>query len=699
MLIGSGAAKYTRDQVGGKGYGLFRLVGHGFNVPDFFVIASGTDITSAEFQAELNAKADALDTELFSVRSSGAMEDGDNASFAGQYLTELNVKKTELMSAVKRVFASAHGCGAVEYSQHFGALARGMAIVVQKQIDGIQSGVMFSTSPQDRAKVLIERVGGLGETLVSGKTVPQTLSIAKTEISSDGYINELIAAAAVLEKAEGGPVDVEWTFDGERLWFLQLRRQTVLSDAVPEFDGKPRELYVYRDFTVFNHSVQAIAAQKDVQEKLFGFSTPIYDGLWVCGREFYSDDNTEYANALWAQLDGTGFFESFLHNIEQVVRTTKRRTAAVKHKDFSALTRKQLQAAYKRELNAYIASYVPMMMRPDDYLYARLVETSGAARTRELVGAVSAVLPPTYYSGERSCFLRAVASGDGKAKDRYIDRYEWKNNPLGKTLTPVTSAEFDARSKGMDGERATALLKTAANDRKKQSAAARAVIEAATAEEKRLVELIRSFTYYRTRTAENSDRYFYYIRTTLIKEIARRARLDDGTIMLHRADEIEQVIASGKAAICGTEIIKRKNGEAIIFEQGESKTYYGACAYGLLKQLLPKTDNTCGVSGEIACAGEVKSARVKVVNSFADAADMEQGCILVATMTTPDLTMALEKAVGIITDEGGITCHAAIIAREYAVPCLVGTKTATQVLRDGMIVHLDCINGCFTIIE
>ena len=68
-------------------------------------------------------------------------------------------------------------------------------------------------------------------------------------------------------------------------------------------------------------------------------------------------------------------------------------------------------------------------------------------------------------------------------------------------------------------------------------------------------------------------------------------------------------------------------------------------------------------------------------------------------MTTPDIALALEKAIGIITDEGGITCHAAIIAREYAVPCLVGTKIATQVLHDGMCVKLDCINGKFEILK
>ena len=59
----------------------------------------------------------------------------------------------------------------------------------------------------------------------------------------------------------------------------------------------------------------------------------------------------------------------------------------------------------------------------------------------------------------------------------------------------------------------------------------------------------------------------------------------------------------------------------------------------------------------------------------------------------------MERASGIITDEGGITCHAAIIACEYAVPCLVGTGIATALLQDGMLVELDCIHGICTIVN
>jgi pyruvate,water dikinase len=93
------------------------------------------------------------------------------------------------------------------------------------------------------------------------------------------------------------------------------------------------------------------------------------------------------------------------------------------------------------------------------------------------------------------------------------------------------------------------------------------------------------------------------------------------------------------------------------------------------------------------------SGRVKIVNSFLQAQDVEKGDIIVTTMTTPEITIALDKAAGIITDEGGVTCHAAIIAREYAIPCLVGTQNATKLLKDGMFVKIDCINGSVEIVN
>lgn len=687
MIVYEKDKEYDKNLVGGKGYGLFRLVRYGFCVPDFFVIEAGTDLADKSVLDALKFYADKLDCETFSVRSSGVSEDGANASFAGQYHTELNVPKSGLVEAVYKVCASANDKGAKAYSKRFGILSCNMAIIVQRQITGTESGVLFSTAPQEQNSVLIERVMGGGENLVSGKTIPQTLCYRKGE-TANGYEKELLSAAKFLEEHEGCPVDVEWTYDG-KLWFLQLRCQTVLSDDIPSIPDRNWKLYVYRDFTVFNHSIQVRASQEDIQRKTFGFYLPVTEGLLICGREFYSDENDAAVNAVWEQVDQGDFFEGFLNRIEEVVNCTKRRTAAVKKKDFSKLSEEKLFMAYEREIAAYLKSYVPMMMRPDEYLRDCLVRLAGEERANEFIGAAAALLPPTFYSNERICFLRAVACGNGR---KYLGKYEWKNNPLGKRFLPVSEREFRARAAGITPEQARKLININRMKKRAEVAHARKIIASADDRIARLIGLILQFTYYRTRTAEISDRYFYYIRKNLLSELARRFGLSDETLLLYRADEIF-LLREGKR-LSETEMTKRKNGEAVIFQDGKCRTYFGMNAYNRLKRLLPVPEKGGIFHGKIACAGEV-TGTVKVVKCFSDAEQMEAGNILVASMTTPDLALALEKAIGIITDEGGITCHAAIIAREYSIPCLVATKVATQVLSDGMKITLDCINGCF----
>ena len=85
----------------------------------------------------------------------------------------------------------------------------------------------------------------------------------------------------------------------------------------------------------------------------------------------------------------------------------------------------------------------------------------------------------------------------------------------------------------------------------------------------------------------------------------------------------------------------------------------------------------------------VAVGKVKVLSGAAEINRMEPGEILVTTMTTPDMVPAMTKAAAIITDEGGMTCHAAIVSRELGVPCIVGTQEATRVLHPGMTVTVD----------
>ncbi|XHF30446.1 phosphoenolpyruvate synthase [Corallococcus exercitus] len=98
------------------------------------------------------------------------------------------------------------------------------------------------------------------------------------------------------------------------------------------------------------------------------------------------------------------------------------------------------------------------------------------------------------------------------------------------------------------------------------------------------------------------------------------------------------------------------------------------------------------VSGLGASPGTV-SGRVRVLREAREGSRLEAGEILVAPMTSPDWVPALRRAAAVVTDSGGMTCHAAIVSRELRKPCVVGTRTATKVLRDGEEVTVDGATG------
>ena len=126
-----------------------------------------------------------------------------------------------------------------------------------------------------------------------------------------------------------------------------------------------------------------------------------------------------------------------------------------------------------------------------------------------------------------------------------------------------------------------------------------------------------------------------------------------------------------------------------------------------LKEFLyknrPKVEMTDEIKGVTVHKGLTRG-RVVILNEkdydnankvFAGKEDF----ILVTPMTRPEIVPYLKKCVGIVTNEGGITCHAAIVAREMKIPCVVGTKVATQVLSDGDFIEVDAVQGIVRIIK
>ena len=105
---------------------------------------------------------------------------------------------------------------------------------------------------------------------------------------------------------------------------------------------------------------------------------------------------------------------------------------------------------------------------------------------------------------------------------------------------------------------------------------------------------------------------------------------------------------------------------------------------------VPTNDTEC--TGTVGYRGIARGI-VRIVSGVRTMDRVYEGDILIAPMTLPDILPAMKKAAAFVTDEGGIMCHAAIIAREMKKPCVIGTKFATRIFKDGDVIEVNANTG------
>ncbi len=318
------------DIAGGKGANLGELVSFGIRVPPGFIITSKAyyyfishnnlntkikEILDQEKDVEEASKrikelilkskipedleqailsayeelAKRVGTEiLVAVRSSATAEDLENASFAGQQDTYLNVTRPELLNNVKMVWASLFNARAIEYRRAKGIDVEkvGIAVVVQKMVNSRSAGVMFTLHPAngDRNFVVIESSWGLGEAVVGGKVTPDEIVIEKSTLRivekrtshktlkiyydrvqkrnvevevkgeeadrislTDEEAIELAKLALKIEEHYGRPMDIEWAIDADmkfpdNVFIVQARAETFWSSKAKAQQEKEVEV-------------------------------------------------------------------------------------------------------------------------------------------------------------------------------------------------------------------------------------------------------------------------------------------------------------------------------------------------------------------------------------------------------------------------------------------------------------------------
>lgn len=148
------------------------------------------------------------------------------------------------------------------------------------------------------------------------------------------------------------------------------------------------------------------------------------------------------------------------------------------------------------------------------------------------------------------------------------------------------------------------------------------------------------------------------------------------------------------------EVVKRKNGCVFLNEKLYPIDQLDAIL-GQNNLTLEKieADGASEIKGSVAYKiDHVVAGKARLISGFKDMHDFQEGEILVTEMTNPDYVPVMKLAAAIVTNEGGITCHAAIASRELKVPCVIGTKVATNVIKTGDMVEVDTLNGIIRII-
>lgn len=372
-------------------------------------------------------------------------------------------------------------------------------------------------------------------------------------------------------------------------------------------------------------------------------------------------------------------------------------------KIYTEVTDKDLSELSDAELKEYIEKI--------DSLYAELLETVyietidydkilsviGEERKSELDAVWEKATESTFVSFEGR-YLRNIldivsseqANAVRKAKFIFTD-YFWT-----KSDEEITAA-FDAVRRDLDKKRKEAdQIEVAARDKKDAFVAWEKTLDPET---RRIVDYIQLMMYMRDARKDPIAQML-----AVLMEVA--------TVMVKRAGIALRYapFISLHEYMRGVEHLKKMKDDIETREQGCLYLAHPDGTYEIehcdfdkaltefnewTKQHLHDTDE---FKGQIACRGLVRGT-ARVISDPQDDKGFMDGDILVTSMTRPEFVPIMKRAGAVVTNEGGITCHAAIVSRELGIPCIIGTKHATHILHDGDLVEVDANKGVVTILK
>ncbi|MFA6918513.1 MAG: PEP-utilizing enzyme [Patescibacteria group bacterium] len=319
----------------------------------------------------------------------------------------------------------------------------------------------------------------------------------------------------------------------------------------------------------------------------------------------------------------------------------------------------------------------------------------------ELFGLISVADRLTEAEYEQDDFLRVIMTED---KDRvnmaeaHAKRYGWLSVRyfMG---DPWTKENVLKRLKGTDRRKAKKELEDRLRHRVEREDKINKAIRSFSKNDKQVIKLIRKIVYLRTQRGD-----FYHESASHVRPLLSRVAEELGITylrlvnlspteavdaLLGKFDYKKHVEARANNFLIYHDI---NNGNEVL-EGKEVDDYLETHSF-----LKMNTENVSEFVGKIGYKGKIKGV-AKILKTNEDMSKVKKGEVVITAMTTANLLPALEKASAFVTDEGGITCHAAIIAREMRKPCIIGTKIATMVLKDGDLIEVDANKGIVKIIK
>ncbi len=714
--------------VGGKAAVLSDLMNAGFRVPP------GVVVTAAD--AELAGVPARLGGDRFAVRSSGVAEDLPDASYAGLYETFLDVPAGGLGAAVRACFAAAGTERVTTYHRRRGTAERGMAVLVQAMVAPGAAGVAFTAHPVtgDRDRTVVTAVPGQGEPLVSGRSSGEewtvtagtaTLTRPGTtagRVLTDGQARAVAALAERIAERYGRPQDVEWAIDpDDRLWVLQARPMTALP-AHASWDP-PGPGWWMRNFRLGEWLPEPVTplfatwllpliedGYLDGMQDTVGVRIPF---RWALVDGWYYNATPVPSPALLGRVlrDGRGHAVTVLANA--LVRVG-RNPAAADRAVLAGLERRWREhqlPAYRRVVAAAgaeipaaspgrLIDLVDTLGRQAGIALWYLAIVGGSAwkmeacLTRFARAHLAAVLP--HADGGAQVLLRGLPGAEPTMDAHAVHSADWYHPVAAELPTAAASPPPpDGRHAALAAQRTVAEKRCAAAlaDRPRLLARFEQLLRvnqryAVTREHQAraftlawpaLRACARSLGRHRTATGAlaHVDDVFFCTRPELDDPAAVADRVAERRARWEQQRRLAAPLTLGRPPRLVGDVI----GRAVRNARGTP----GAPAAG---------DTV--IIGQPAAAGRA-TGEVRIIIDPREFAAFTDGDVLVARATAPAWTPLFARAAAVVTDGGTLAAHASLIAREYGIPAVVGTGTATTRLRPGQRVTVDGSNGTVTV--